>query len=204
VAQPLLYVDRTQSLSCCVSLFRPSFPSADLTDNSGGVSIHEAVAETMRTAEEEAATAGMGLLGQHELAAASSPGHLEEPHQQQHHQDQPAALSAALAGSTEAAPRRLAGIGSEARLSASAARSLSTSSTTAAAAAGGGGGAVLGSGEEEVVAQGPSCRWPGWQTRLAQKKVAKQGDPPGSCNKAVSMDGLGSPHTSFTTRGLVS
>ena len=139
-------------------------PSPDTTA-SGGVSIHEAVAETMRTAEEEAATT--------------------------------ASTSSAAAAGGDASARRLLGSGGNSMLASSATRSLST-------AANRGAGHGVGAAELGEVVQGPSCKWPGWQTRLAQKKVAKQGDRPGSCDKAVSMDGLGSPHTSFTTRGLVS
>ena len=108
-----------------------------------------------------------------------------------------AVSSAAASAGGDASGRRLLGSGGNSMLASSATRSLST-------AANRGAGDGVGAAERGQVVHGPSCKWPGWQTRLAQKKVAKQGDQPGSCDKAVSMDGLDSPHTSFTTRGLVS
>jgi hypothetical protein len=48
-----------------------------------------------------------------------------------------------------------------------------------------------------VVAKGPCCTWPSWQSKV-QKTVKRRRDI-----KAPTMDGEEPPHTSFTLRGLV-
>eukprot|EP00775_Hariotina_reticulata_P004924 gene4924-5167_t len=47
--------------------------------------------------------------------------------------------------------------------------------------------------------QGPTCTWPGWQTKIQKLIVKKRRDP-----LVPTMDGSdSSPHTSFTSRGVV-